>query len=327
MQKYEENYNRACALILKHGAKSKRGLLNHYLNKSRKTLYQFVELHGHDLLHLHVGKKKCCRCQNLVAYGPPNGQQLYRSQMNVLFSTNGHLPVHRHGVLSSDYCCRYPNRNIDADSLDISLLNSLFTHFCNDLFWENCIQGKTFETFLNDEKHTLYHLWRIKQPCCFQNCPSSKKQRINRNEWKKLFDMNPSLSVCQKGEACSCNYGAKSGIQIKEIDKDLASEILHLTSSLKQAVEGIVELRNTYIAHATENSLSDMKFNDVLRRCGEYMKTIASECQSDISIVEGIIENVKEMPLDSNTCTQMQNILLSELVEKTDVNKVIVYTL
>ncbi|CAC5417631.1 unnamed protein product [Mytilus coruscus] len=149
----------------------------------------------------------------------------------------------------------------------------------------------------------------------------SKTRRIRKLEWKTLFVLTVNPLKCKDGESCSCLYKAISGIQVTDIEKDLASEILHSTSPLKQAVEGIVDLRNTYFAHVKENSLSDMQFKDALNRCENYMKTIAIACQSNIATVTEIIENVKEMSLDGRICDQLNTILLSQIVDKTDINK------
>lgn len=328
MQKYEENYYRACALILKHGAKSKRSLLNRHLMKSNQTLYQFIEEHGHDLLHLHVGKRRCCRCNLLINYVAPNVKTLFHAQMEVLFSKNGHLNEHCHGVLHNEYCCRFPNPGLTPEDLDISLLNILFSNFCNDLFWESCINGQTLETFLNNKKHCLYHLWRFKEQCCFQRCTSvmkSRTRRIGKSQWETLFLLSTDPLICKAGRACSCLFNAKSGIQVKDIEKDLASEILHSTSTLKQAVEGIVELRNTYFAHVGVNSLSDMNFRDALKRCEDYMKTIAIACKSNTAAIPEIIEHVKEMTLDASTCDQLNKVLLLQIVDRTDINKVHIF--
>lgn len=329
MQKYEENYYRACALILKHGAKSKRSLLNHHLQNSNQTLYQFIEVHGHDLLHLHVGKKRCCRCNILLNYVAPSVKTLYHAQMDVLFSKSGRLHEHCQGVLPSEYCCRYPNIALTPEDLDISLLNILFSNFCNDLFWESCMDGKSLDTFLNNKKHILYHLWHHKDPCCFNKCTSvmkSKTRRIVKSQWKTLFQLtNLDPSICNVGEACSCLHKAIPGIQVIDIEKDLAREILHSTSPLKQAVEGIVGLRNTYFAHVKDNSLSDMQFQDALKKCEDYMKTIAIACNSNIATITDIMEHVKVMALDGSICDQLNRLLLSQIVERTDINKVNIF--
>ncbi|CAG2224607.1 unnamed protein product [Mytilus edulis] len=123
--------------------------------------------------------------------------------------------------------------------------------------------------FLNDRDvlHTLFHLFFPTHLCCWKGCCKTQRAKgFSTNQWDILYDADPSLCCKQNEKICICCVTAKN-VSESDLDISLLSLILNnccnLTPNEKIAVQSLRDMKNNYISHPTNMSLSNSDFQSL----------------------------------------------------------------
>lgn len=133
-----------------------------YLTSNGQSLEDFINFHQHDICHLCYNKFKCPHCT--PGYQLSYEKVLCLDQLDDLFDSGLKLPCHISGNLPKFYCCK-SRIGIQIKDLDLTLIRCLLVNFCQDLFWTDCLKGGTFEDFLHNRKHDIFHMWQVNSNC------------------------------------------------------------------------------------------------------------------------------------------------------------------
>ncbi|XP_063410461.1 uncharacterized protein LOC134693551 [Mytilus trossulus] len=232
--KERENFLRNAILVVDHSKAALVSLVELDVQNKGQTFEQFVITNQHEIYHLY-NSSRCCRCP--TGHFPPRSPRiLHQSQMELLFDRSSlKLPCHNSVRRSDDFCCSIARSGLSTDVLDLTLARCLLVNLCSDVFWFSCLQFQsiTFEDFLNQNKHELYHLWQYNAPCC--QCPPgytfpTNYSKLDQNDWMKMF--NAVLLPCANhrkrpnpGNTQSiCSVAAAPGIASINLDPSFSSE-------------------------------------------------------------------------------------------------------
>lgn len=317
LAKEQENFLRYAILIVDHSKTALTDLIDLNLKNKHLTFEEFLNQNQHELYHLCYDSR-CCQCKRL-----PIKQKriIYPSQLELLFDKHNKLPCHI-ATRYNDFCCSYAKPGVTTDVLDLTLARCMLVNCCLDVFWLSCLtlQSQTLEQFLNLHKHTIYHLWKNKQPCCqcqpgfIYPCDYLK---MKATEWNNIFKtmLVPCASDRKRSTAGSttfCTFAAKPGIALKGIDIKIQGTILKYCCPIRKDVECLVEHRNKDYAHIKTASLSDVDFNDILNETEDCLLNIARMCGKEAE-VKDILRNLLIRPVDATLCSLYQNTLLETI--------------
>lgn len=272
---YQKNYYLAGSLLYQIGTKSKQNLLNFYLAQNNISLTDFTSKHQHELYHLFC-LEQCCQCTSSIL--TKTQKVLNYKEMEVLFNSRSKMQCHKPGSIKA-FCCSQSKVILHVDDLDITLLHCLLINICVDLFWCNCLykENKTFEKFLNDNNHVLFHLWKRNEKCCKSKesnlqCKLDLFGKINDSQWAKLFETTRHTVRCNNTD--TCHFSAKKGIMEYNLDNGLACVILGNICPLFKSIQKLSLSRNT-LAHNKKGELSDMELKTIWSVCTECILEIA----------------------------------------------------
>lgn len=292
--------------ILHYGTKCKRELLNKHLKDLNVSFKDFLRTHQHILYHLYFNKK--CRCAKDCYL--PRQRILNKEQLSIFFERQSVNHLSHHTGKNYDFCCCDVQQNVTVEDLDFTLINCVLVNCCVELFWSCCLAGKTFESFLNDNKHDIFHLWMDKTSCslCIPNYtfPVSNL-KLCQNQWDKLYKYtvnDPSYAV------------AKTGIKTVQLDNELACTILNILCPLKVNIEKLRILRNTMYGHATKIEIDQKKFTEKWTELMECLLHIARFCNTETEL-KNDLESFKKRRLDVGLCEMYHNCLLADLNRNT----------
>lgn len=288
--------------ILQCGTKCKRQLLEKHLKESNLSFIDFLKTHQHILYHLYYNGK--CQCTKDCVL--PRQRILRKEQLIILFEkqSSNHLSCHR--GKNYDFCCCDVQPNVMIEDLDFTLINCIVINCCIELFWSCCLAGGTLESFLNGNKHDIFHLWMDTTKCslCVPNYtfPVSNL-KLRKNQWDKLYNYtvnDPS------------NAAAKTGLKTFQLDNELACTILNILCPLKVNIEKLRILRNTMYGHVTKAEIDQKTFTEKWTELMECLLHIARFCNLETEMkVE--LENLKTRSLDGGLCEEYRISLLEDI--------------
>lgn len=325
--KEQENFLRYAILIVDHSKTALTDLIVLNLKNKHLKFEEFLNLNQHEIYHLCYDSR-CCQCKSL----PIKSKRIISpSQLELLFEKHKKLTGHR-AARCNDFCCSYAKLGVTTDVLDLTLARCMLVNFCLEVFWFSCftLQCHTLEQFLNLNKHTIYHLWRNKQPCCqcqpgfVYPCDQSV---MTATEWNYIFKtmLVPCASDRKRSTAGSstfCTFAVKSGIALKDIDIRIQGTILMYCCPIRKDVECLVEHRNKDYGHIKKASLSDVDFNDFSNETEYCLLNIARMCGKEQD-VKDVLRNLRVRPIDATLCVRYQNILLETIERNESISQVI----
>ena len=277
-----------------------------YLTRTSQTFEDFINNNFHTLYHLCY-QRRCCQCSNV--YLPIRRGILHESQLDILLDSYSSKSLcHKSGTGLPKFCCSKARSGITVESLDLTLMNCLIVNCCSGLFWESCFNGGTFENFLNQNKHDIYHLWMNNTTCC--QCFNGyiypcDREMISLSNWNFLFSAkgNPcsSHNIIPSSILCCC-VSATPGITIFQIDQQVEIVLIRHLSFLKKSIEQLIKFRNKY-SHINNCCIPNSDFNQNWLQ----MKTAIDEC-----LFYGIEERTKAEILRNNQTEKIDNILSLE---------------
>jgi hypothetical protein len=255
------------------------------------TLPDLINKHQHEIYH-YFTDKKCCICEAT----PSKCRSVIRKeQLMELFDTSltgKRLTLHKYENTQRYMCCCYAN-TIAVENLDLTLLTFLMINFFGDEFWI-CFLEKyenDFEKFLSDEKHKLFHLWKLKVACCEcrtgYSCPDVAIIRID--QFEKMYEKIPSK--CPIKDTCTCHFKPKCGLTFKELerrDKVLFTSLTNYFCNVRKAIEAISNIRNSRIAHVKSMDMSKNDFESLWKLMKDSLLEIAASIQSETEITQRI---------------------------------------
>ncbi|CAC5385910.1 unnamed protein product [Mytilus coruscus] len=284
IEQERENFLRNAILVVDHSKAALISLIELDLLNKHLTFEQFLNQYQHDIYHLCYNNGRCCRC--LPGTSPPRRNRIiFPSQMEILFDKAAKIPGHRKGP---DVCCSFAKKGIGTDVLDLTLARCILVNCCTDVFWYSCLQfqGISFENFLNQNKHLIYHLWQYNQGCC--HCPNRFKlpvncQIVDAHQWNAMFISSSGLPMCRKRSHsgvtnCICFISAISGINQGALDPILQQNLLEYCCSNRKSMEVLVKIRNNVYGHAKASLISSTDYtrykNDVEKGSIRYSNSL-----------------------------------------------------
>jgi len=262
-------------------------LMLQYLNRTKMTLPDLINKHQHEIYH-YFTDKKCCICTKT----PSKCRSIInKEQLMKLFDTSPNAQrLHRHtlGSLQRPMCCCLA-KPIVVENLDFTLLRFLIINFCGDEFWI-CFLEKyenDFEKFLSDEKHKLFHLWKLNVACCEcqTGCSRPDESIIKRHQFKKMYVT--VQSKCGNKDTCTCHFKPEPGLTFKELkrrDKVLFTSLTNYFCNVRKAIEEISNIRNSRIAHVKSMDMSKNEFESLWKLMKDSLLEIAASTQSETAI-------------------------------------------
>lgn len=280
--------------IVDYGTKSKQQLLDKHLKTLNLSFQSFLTNHQHLLYHLCFNKRRCCKCTTKDKL--PRNRVLNPQQLDILFEKQSTIrsPGHKG---SNDFCCCMAN-NVDITHLDLTLLHCILNNCCLDMFWNSCLDGSKLEKFLNENKHDIFHLVITNTNKCMMCNPTYKPkksisdQHIRQDQWDILFYPvnDPTYAI------------VRTGINLINIENDLASALLNMLCPLKIRVEELTSLRNTMYGHAIKGEIENETFQHKWKQLKECLNFIAKECNMADNIKQKL-KALKDQPLDQAHCS------------------------
>ncbi|VDI33682.1 Hypothetical predicted protein, partial [Mytilus galloprovincialis] len=314
IEKERENFFRNAILVIDHSKAALISLIELDLRNNHLTFEQFLNQSQHDIYHLCYNNR-CCRCLPGSSL-PRQNRFIFPSQMEGLFDKAAKMPGHRRGP---DFCCSLAKKGICTDVIDLTLARCLLVNCCTDVFWYSCLQfhGISFEDFLNQNKHLIYHLWQFKKGCC--HCPKHfqlpvNRQILNTRQWNSMFTGSTGLPVCRKGlfiegANCICSFSAINGISQGSLDAVTQQTLLEYCCSNRKSVETLVKIKNNVYGHTKEARISDSDYTRFKNDIESALLEIAAVCRMEPEL-KTALHGVNQRSLDRTLLVQYQNSLL-----------------
>lgn len=323
--KERENFYRGSTLIVDNTNTSFVDLLELHLSRSNLSFEDFINQHQHQIYHLCYNTRKCCQCT--PGYIFPNNRILHYPQLEVLFDNYAKKPGHRPRN-RSDFCCAKTKTSITTDLLDITLTRTLLVNFCHDVFWYSCLtlQSLSLETFLNQNKHYIYHLREVNVRCC--QCPTGfifpvTEPLLDLQSWKVLFNL-PELP-CQHHRMVPsdlvCTVSASLGIDIRHLSDQLSKVLLEQCCPLRKTIEKLILIRNKVQGHAIKGRISDADYGRYKLDITSGIMEIAKVCQNEAATRQSL-SDVSKRSLDETLCIRYHDMLLEQIQMETRLEEV-----
>lgn len=328
--KERDNFYRFNSLIVENGRQALVLLLDYYLTKiANIKLEEFLNNNLHEIFHLCYTSVSCCMCprNSKLKY---QKQILHSSQLEVLLDKNGtQFAGHK-----NEFCCCKAKHSILTDVLDVTLAYVLLKNFCEEVFWECCLskQGKTFEMFLDDNKHDIYHLAFGNQPCCLCTpeyvSPISEGKLHDPNvTWSKCY--NGSLPPCSKHKGCvngpssryPCTASAIPGIRQSMLDPRVREKYLLTFCEARKNVEIIRFHRNKDYAHVVCTSMEDKIYLPLKVATRIAIKQIAQICGKE-DLIEKAFQELDERSIDHELFQQHHTLMCQLMTKELDLKEV-----
>ena len=284
-----DNYLRILYLVFETTPYALGKLMLQYLNRTKITLPDLINKHQHEIFH-HFTDQRCCMCTTTPS---KCRYVIRREQLMELFDTSPsakRLTGHNYGSLQRSMCCCLA-KPIVVENLDFTLLKYLMINFCGDEFWF-CFLEKyenNFEKFLSEEKHKLFHLWKLNVACC--ECrtgyPCPDESIIEMHQFKKMYVKIPTK--CRNEDAC--RYKPERGLTFKELkrrDKVLFTSLTNYFCNVRKAIEAISNIRNRIIANVKIMDMSKNEFESLWKIMKDSLLEIAISTQSEMEITQRI---------------------------------------
>lgn len=249
-----DNFLKIFLSVIEFGTNSQRAMIEHQLKRLNLSFCDLLDEKAHELFHLCF-RKRCCQCGPIDVL--PNVMSIREDQFSKLFllDTTKRIASHQEkGRVCK--CCYVANMSICVDDLDFSLANTILVHSCRELLWHCCLDAKkkTFEEFLNENKHAIFHMWTSDKSC--RSCRNGKllkvKSTVKATDWNFLFEKKSS------GVDPSC-YHANQCITTSNLDSKLSYILLQELSGEIEIIRKLREFRNT-ICHYPSSRMKVHEF-------------------------------------------------------------------
>lgn len=293
--------------IIDFGTKCKRQLLKKHLKDSNLSFKDFLRSNQHMLYHLYYNKN--CRCAKNCYL--PRQRILHREQLVILFERQSVNHLSHHTGTNYDFCCCDVQQNVKVKKLDLTLTNCILVNCCVELFWSCCLADGTLESFLNANKHDIFHLW-IDNTKCSLCAPTYTFPVSNLKLYQHQWDILYNYTANDPG-----NASAKSGISTLHLDIELACTLLNFLCPLKVNVDKLRVLRNTMFGHVTEAEIDQKTFIERWTELEGCLLHIARFCNTETDMkVE--LEHLKKRSLDIGLCEGYCISLLTDIKRETE---------
>ncbi|KAK3093458.1 hypothetical protein FSP39_015937 [Pinctada imbricata] len=168
----------------------------------------------------------------------------------------------------------------------------------------------SFEVFLNNNKHTLFHLL-FKQCCCGNK---STVTPLSKYQWKLLYVQTSTRNPHgQRGE-CPCQYTAISGVTPDVMDVSLCCLVLsNIYPGVSMPdIDTIRDVRNKLI-HASNASLDAMLYLATWNKVEAAMLNLAQGVSSTFrSDTINAVEDLKNRLMDSSELSELKALVMDE---------------
>lgn len=230
---------------------------------------------------------RCCRCSEDVSQ-KQNDRVLFPIHMGILLDKSNKMPGHKinHGP---NFCCSFAKSGISTDVLDVVLAECLLVNFCADVFWYSCLQfqGISFENFLNQNKHLLYHMWQNNTRCCQCSSPLQiplNCQVVNEQQWTDMFTASSHSTHSRHRSPsthCICSISAKPGIRQVDLDPVLQNTLLKYCCPTLQSVETLMTIRRNVYGHIEKAQITDLDYTKYKTDIDSAMLNLTIICDKD----------------------------------------------
>lgn len=230
-----ENYLKIFLSVIECGTNSQREMIEHQLKRLNLSFCELLDEKVHELYHLCF-QNRCCQCGPIDEL--PHVSSIRKDQFSRLFlqdKTKCKVSHKERGRVCK--CCFFANTSVCVDDLDLALANTMFVHCCRELLWHCCLgaKSKTFQEFLNENKHAIFHLWIPDKSC--RSCRNGEllivKGTIDVTDWYFLFKK-------KTGDDDPSSYYANQDINTSNLDSKLSytllqelSEEIHISKQLR----------------------------------------------------------------------------------------------
>lgn len=194
------------------------------------TRHDILREEKHRLYHKRLKTVSCCQCTTefpIYSYSKCIPEKHWEALYQVTELTNSY-----NCKCECTPCieCFVPKRMI---TFDIFVAMTLILHIPNILKYfvsQLCVTG--FNTFLMNNKHTIYHCMK-KNMCCECNNDSTGKVLINVAEWNTLYIKEDAVYCKTGSEYCCCQYAVRNLIKYSDVDDTLLSKIFNVAGPLR----------------------------------------------------------------------------------------------
>lgn len=139
-------------------------------------------------------------------------------------------------------------------------------------FQVKVLHGKSFQNYLNEHKHTLFHLFSQIQCCSCTREIQNQQRQWSANQFWSMFEN--VKDVQHKFSFCICRFSAKRGVSTSILDITSMKILIHncesnINDEDSQMIKAIADVRNKLAVMAVEKGLSTSIFNsewDTLER-------------------------------------------------------------
>ncbi|VDI62314.1 Hypothetical predicted protein [Mytilus galloprovincialis] len=204
--------------------------ISEYCMLKQVTRHDILREEKHRLYHKRLKTVSCCQCTTefpIYSYSKCIPEKHWEALYQVTELTNSY-----NCKCECTPCieCFVPKRMI---TFDIFVAMTLILHIPNILKYfvsQLCVTG--FNTFLMNNKHTIYHCMK-KNMCCECNNDSTGKVLINVAEWNTLYIKEDAVYCKTGSEYCCCQYAVRNLIKYSDVDDTLLSKIFNVAGPLR----------------------------------------------------------------------------------------------
>lgn len=286
------------------------------------TFEDFINRNQHAIYHL-CSTINCCQCPSTNAYHDPEHACLDLGQLNPIFDQ-----IRRKKTCktkgSSSLCCALAKKGIKTSEIDITLAKFLLVKFCLRVFWYSCLEnrGKTLEEFLNDYKHTIYHLYENVERCCL--CPIQKPHtlpkgvlELNETDWLSLYSSRVSPCSTEQHRRnvkyTICTALATPGISVNQLNLDVSRLLLKYCCPLWKIVENLSSMRNVIEKHT---KLTDTEFSEYKAKLEYEIIIISHVCNTEVP-TKNKLHDLYNMPSFCHITKKLNEVRMSLLSQIT----------
>ncbi|VDH94014.1 Hypothetical predicted protein [Mytilus galloprovincialis] len=312
----KENLLKLYMLLVGYTKQAIIGFFKLHLTKKGLNFEDFINLNQHDIYHLCYNTTKCCRptC-NISCKSPYVPRRILNPVQldKLLDNTSTRLSYHK-STSTGEYCCCRGQSGIQTDVLDVTLANCLLINFCNELFWDCCLtQGQNITSFLDCNKHSIFHLTHGNKNCCMcsssTSCSFVTQQTVSAYYWHLLFN-KPSGKACgTSGMQCICSLSATVGLT--NLNDECTRAFHKEYCSARKALDVLVNYRNIY-GHPDTTCVPVAEYarvkNDI---CNSIM--ILATLSGQERQTRQKLSDLENISLDVQLCGQYRNTLLEQI--------------
>lgn len=312
----KENLLKLYMLLVGYTKQAIIGFFELHLTKKGLNFEDFINLNQHDIYHLCYNTTKCCRPRCNISCKTPYVPRRILNPVQLdklLDNTSTRLSYHK-STSTGEYCCCRGQSGIQTDVLDVTLANCLLINFCNELFWDCCLtQGQNITSFLDCNKHSIFHLTNGNKNCCMcsssTSCSFVTQQTVSAYYWHLLFN-KPSGKACgTSGMQCICSLSATVGLTNLN---DACTRAFHKEyCSARKALDVLVNYRNIY-GHPDTTCVPVAEYarvkNDI---CNSIM--ILATLSGQERQTRQKLSDLENISLDVQLCGQYRNTLLEQI--------------